>query len=240
MSHLSSLKLNTLKLDQLEENVYHFHIDGRPGDTTYINKRDKSTGKVTKLIKNKTQKIMTRMLWSVGPSVSKSDTDVYSTVYLKPTLHPHEPFTGVKHFHRYMSENFPEKGLSEGNSRPLYKATPDQVHRLKFGDVMIHSDHCERGESQIIHAEPNPYPKKHRWALIWDFKNNVVYKDKKVTMNISFPEGRMVEFMSKIGSKSPRQTVMKRIKKATTVLINLCENDPITKFDVCNLALLRM
>lgn len=200
--HLSSLKINSLQLSDQPENVYHMHLDGKPN---VLNPKDV------------TQKHITRMLCSIY-SRSHGTADNGTTVYLNKDLHSSAPFTSVKGFHVWMQKNFPERGLSEGKSRPLYELRPDQIHRLKEGEIGIHPSHTI-GCSQIIHSEPNP--KIPRYALIWDFVNLPGPKHPQTGKPtcIPIPEDKLLELMKPICVNSLYMDMVNRIKLATQVLI---------------------
>lgn len=153
IKHLSTMKINTLQLVKQPENVYHMHLDGK---VNILNKNDKH------------QKHVTRFLTSILPD--DTDDGHVGTVYLKPELCPMEPFRNIKQFHEFMSSQFPERGISTGNLRPLYELDPSQVHRIKSGDLMVHRSHDDI-KCQIPHSEPNPYPIDHRYTYVFDFVN---------------------------------------------------------------------
>lgn len=148
--YLVSFKLSTVKVDPLPPDVYHMHLDGRPGRW---------------FPRDRTQKVLTRAIFSVVPGeCAKSDG---LTVYL--AAQPGIEFPKNAAFHRYMCAHYEEVGLAAGMPRPLYKIQPERVRRLRPGEVGINPSHSPGG--QPVHAEPNPYPENHRYAHMWDFCN---------------------------------------------------------------------
>ncbi|KAL1503555.1 hypothetical protein AB1Y20_012034 [Prymnesium parvum] len=169
--HLTSLKLNTLRISEDEFYyglpIYHFHLDHKIGKLEP---------------KDETQRRTMRLIFSTVPGALRSASDGGveqeeharhdSTVYL--TRQPRHGFHHNDELHRYLCQRFPERGLSRGRDRPLYEVSDVCLYRAKPGEVLTHGSH----PGLPIHAETNPCPEgRCLYVLDWADIRRVVYDE---------------------------------------------------------------
>ena len=130
--HLTSLKLNTLRISEDEfyynQPIYHFHLDHKIGRLEPKNEMQQRT---MRMIFSTVPAALTGIdagdAAAAGARVAQDpDPRHDSTVYLK-----HQPACGFHHndeLHQYLQRRFPERGLACGRERPLYEVCAARNH----------------------------------------------------------------------------------------------------------------